>query len=27
MTIPENEILKTKVTHTIVNGKIEYRLN
>ena len=27
MTIPENEILKTKVTHTIVNGKVEYKLN
>ena len=27
MTIPENEILKTKITHTIVNGKVEYKLN
>ena len=27
MTVPESEILKTKITHTIVNGKVEYKLN
>ena len=27
ITVPDNQILNTKVTHTIVNGVIEYTAN